>query len=98
MVRVVQPLFADTARGRIGTIGTFRMSPSGPQFIEQAKGSGGNTAAQQALRRCFAEAKAAHALIPPIPWVVGTRKGRARTPRWPEFWRQWLLDHPECQE
>lgn len=96
MVRIVQPLFGSAAAGRVGTIGSFRMSPRGPQFIQRARGSGGSTAGQRRIRNCFAAAKAEHTLIKPKPWVIGTRKGIARTPLWPVFWRQFLLDHPEC--
>jgi hypothetical protein len=97
MVRIVSPLFGTAATGNVGTAGTFRMSRYGPEFIAIAKGSGGDTPAQRALRACFKEAKAAHSLIEPTPWISGKKSGLARVPDWPTFWQQWLLDHPECR-
>jgi hypothetical protein len=85
MVKVVRPLFSDSARGRIADIGSFRMSRHGPQFIAQAQPVDRRTPPQLTLRGCFAQAKAAHAALP-----------EDNRPRWPAFWRQWLQDHPEC--
>jgi len=96
MTRVTGPLFGTAAVGRIDDIGSFRMGRHGPEFIQQAKGSGGNTDAQQRLRTCFAEAKAAHSAITPTSYWDGDRTRYHRIPDWPTFWAQWLIDHPDC--
>ena len=85
MVKVVRPLFSDSARGRIADIGSFRMSRNGPQFIAQAQPRDNPTPAQRTRRDWFRTAKAAHSAQP-----------KETRPAWPSFWRQWLLDHPEC--
>ena len=96
MVKVVRPLFSDSARGRIADIGSFRMSRNGPQFIAQAQPTDNPNPAQLTRRACFAQAKAAHSAIPPTAYMVGNVTRYKRIPDWPSFWRQWLLDHPEC--
>jgi len=85
MVKVVRPLFSDSARGNIADIGSFRMSPHGPQFIALANSTDPKTAPQLQSRACFKLAKAEHTALPD-----GAR------PLWPVFWRAWLADHPEC--
>ena len=85
MVKVVRPLFSDSARGNIADIGSFRMAPSGPQFIAMASPSDPKTAPQLQSRDCFRRAKAEH-----------TALGDGNRPPWPDFWRTWLADHPEC--
>lgn len=96
MVKVVRPLFSDSARGRIADIGSFRMSRHGPQFIAQAQPTDNPTPGQLARRECFKLAKAAHAAIPPTAYMVGNVTKYKRIPDWPTFWRQWLQNHPEC--
>lgn len=96
MVKVVRPLFSDSARGRIADIGSFRMSRNGPQFIAQAQPTDNPNPAQLTRRACFAQAKAAHSAIPPTAFWDGQRTTWRRVPDWPSFWRQWLIDHPEC--
>lgn len=96
MTKVSSPLFGTSATGKIGAIGTFRMGRHGPEFIAIAKGSGGWTEPQDRLRACFTAAKAAHSLIEPTRYQVGKRWYSHRIPAWSDFWRQWLIDHPEC--
>ena len=96
MVKVVRPLFSDSARGRIADIGSFRMSRHGPQFIAQAQQVDNPTPGQLARRECFKLAKAAHSAIEPTVFWDGQTTTRRRVPDWPSFWRQWLQDHPEC--
>lgn len=98
MTKVTSPLFGSSARGNVGDLGTFRMGRHGPEFIAIAQGSGGHSEAQQRRRDCFAEAKAAHSALTPVDWEVGGKIGTHRVPSWPVFWRQWLIDHPECNE
>ena len=96
MVKVVRPLFSDSARGRIADIGSFRMSRHGPQFIAQAQPTDNPTPGQRARRECFRLAKAAHSAIAPS-WVnVNGEWVKRRVPDWPTYWRQWISDHPEC--
>lgn len=97
MAKVEQPLFGDSAVGKIGNIGTFRQGRHGPEFIKIAKGSGGNTETQQRQRACFAAAKAAHSQIVPTLIATEPRKIYRRFPDWPTFWAQWLAEHPECR-
>ncbi len=97
MVKVVRPLFSDSASGRIGDIGTFRMSRNGPQFMALAEPVDRRTPRQLALRACFAAAKRAHSLIPPTTFYAGNRSWKRIIPTWPDFWAQWRIDHPECQ-
>lgn len=97
MTKVTRPLFGDTARGNIGDLGTFRMGRYGPEFIAIARGTGGHSDAQLRLRDCFRAAKAAHSAIPPTPYESDGTSGTHRIPAWPDFWRQWLIDHSECQ-
>ena len=96
MVKVVRPLFSDSAHGRIADIGSFRMSRNGPQFIAQAQPRDNPTPGQLTRRECFKLAKAAHSAIEPTGFPNGTGTIFRRVPDWPTFWRQWLLDHPEC--
>lgn len=97
MTRVTRPLFGATARGNLGDLGTFRMGRYGPEFITIARGTGGRTPQQQRLRSCFSAAKAAHSAIAPVFWESDGKSGWHRIPSWPEFWQQWLIDHPECR-
>ena len=83
MVKVVRPLFSDSAKGPIADLGSFRMSPHGPQFIAQANPTDPKTERQLLLRDRFRQAKTAHTALDP-----GTR------PAWPEFWLDWITDHP----
>lgn len=96
MTRVFSPLFGTAASGRVGTLGSMRTRGGKTQFIQQAKGLGGRTAAQQRLRACFAAAKAAHSALPIETHYVGDVPYHYRTPAWPDFWRQWLADHEDC--
>ena len=68
----------------------------GPQFIAQAQPTDNPTPQQLTRRACFAQAKAAHSAIPPTAFWDGQRTTWRRVPDWPSFWRQWLIDHPEC--
>lgn len=97
MTKVHSPLFGESAVGRIGNIGTFRMGRHGPEFIRQAQGVARRTDAQARIRECFQEAKAAHSLIEPTRFKIGDQWYEHRIPLWADFWRQWILDHPECR-
>jgi hypothetical protein len=98
MVKVTRPLFSDTAHGSFADIGTFRRGRHGPEFIKIGGGGGIQPERQERLKACFAEAKAAHAQLPKIKvrrgnywrWIIETP--------WPEFWAQWRIDHPECNQ
>jgi len=86
MVKVVRPLFSDSAVGRIGNIGAFRRSKDGTQFIPITTPTDRKTVKQLQLRACFSAAKKAHADVP-----------RQYRIDWPVYWRQWLVDHPGCR-
>jgi len=97
MTKVTSPLFGAEAHGRIGEIGSFRRGRHGPEFIQHPKTRKVEAGPQPIIRACFQAAKAAHSAIPPIRIKIGDRWVKVRLPRWPEFWRQWLIDHPECR-
>lgn len=97
MVKVIRPLFADTATGSVKGLGSFRMGQHGPELIKAGGGGGKQPERQKRLKQCFAEAKAAHAAS---PTETVKRQGafvQIHTTRWAAFWRQWLIDHPECK-
>lgn len=97
MVKVIRPLFSDSATGRIGEIGTYRMSRNGPQFMLLAKPTDRQTIRQMQLRACFRAAKKAHSQIPPTEFWNGRRTVYRRVPAWAVFWAQWRAEHPDCQ-
>lgn len=94
MTKVTGPLFSDDAKGDIADLGTFRRHGGSFQFIAFARGAGGHTDRQAALRQRFKAAKAAHSQIEPQWVAINGRRYFRRTPTWPDFWAQWLIDHP----
>ncbi len=98
MARITKPLFSDEARGSIAGLGSFRMGATGPQFIAPPKTRKAERGPRPKIRDCFAAAKAAHSAIVPTRIQIAGEWRDIRLPRWPEFWRQWLIDHPECTD
>ncbi|MDS4029496.1 MAG: hypothetical protein RKO66_05435 [Candidatus Contendobacter sp.] len=98
MAKVTRPLFSDEARGPIAGIGSFRMGAHGPEFIAPPKARKAEAQPKPKIRECFKAAKAAHSAIVPERINVNGDWRDIRLPRWPEFWRQWLIDHPDCQD
>lgn len=96
MAKVTRPLFSDAARGTVAGIGSFRMGANGPEFIAPPKTRKTEAKPHPKIRDCFAAAQAAYSLIEPQKVKIGKETRLIRLPRWPEFWRQWLIDHPEC--
>ena len=86
MVKVTSPLFSNAAYGTFADIGTFRRGQHGPQLIKQTIVNDRKTEAQLKMRACF---KAAIR-----EWSQLSVYTRAT---WPAYWRQWLVDHPECK-
>ncbi|KAB2924159.1 MAG: hypothetical protein F9K25_17905 [Candidatus Contendobacter sp.] len=98
MAKVTKPLFSDEARGSIAGIGSFRMGQHGPQFIAPPQTRKVESGERPRIRDCFAAAKAAHSEITPTRVKIDKKWREVRFPKWPEFWRQWLLDHPDCKD
>lgn len=97
VVKLIQPLFSDVARGRIGDIGTFRMGRHGPELISISAGPTCDPSERQIrLRACFLNARIAWLAIVPQRAYEGGKWRLKRIPHWPNFWRTWLEDHPEC--
>ena len=86
MVKVTRPLFSNEAFGKFADIGTFRRGQHGPQLIKQPVVNDRKTAAQLKMRACFKAAISEWSQL-----SVWTRA------KWPVYWRQWLVDHPECK-
>lgn len=97
MAKVTSPLFAESASGPVAGIGSFRMGKNGPEFIAPPKTRKDEVGPQLKMRHCFAAAKAAYSLVTPTKVKFGKEYRLIRLPRWPDFFRQWLIDHPECQ-
>ena len=83
MVRIINPLFSQSATGKIADIGTFRMAKTGPQFMAITQPVDRKTSKQLALRACFKAARAA--------WLAVDPHDRES---WGDFWRSWLITHP----
>lgn len=94
MTKIIRPLFGNTATGRVADIGSFRASPSGPQFIRQARNPHPRSPAQQTQAQRFRTARAAWMALPLQNIQDGNKTIKRRIPDWPTFWRQWLVDHP----
>ena len=86
MVKVTRPLFSNAAYGTFADIGTFRRGQHGPQLIKQLIVNDRKTEAQLKMRACFKAAISEWSQL-----SVYTRT------TWPVYWRQWLVDHPECK-
>lgn len=86
MVKVTRPLFSNAAYGTFADIGTFRRGQHGPQLIKQTIVNDRKTEAQLKMRACFKAAISEWSQL-----SVYTRE------KWPVYWRQWLVDHPECK-
>lgn len=91
MVKLVRPLFGDTARGKVKGVGVFRQSKHGPQLIGKAKPRDPKTPAQQNCRYCHKIMREAW-LKKPIETFPNGSKGRY--PPWGEWYRYWL---PACR-
>jgi hypothetical protein len=85
MVKVTRPLFSNAAYGTFADIGTFRRGQHGPQLIKQPIVNDRKTEAQLKMRACFKAAISEWSQLPTL-----TRG------KWSVYWRQWLVDHPEC--
>jgi len=94
MVKVVRPLFSDSAYGQIGNIGSFRRGRHGPEFIAQGQPTDRQTPRQLQLRARFAAAKAAHSAIPVTDYMEGEEIRYHRIPAWADFWAAWIIEHP----
>lgn len=95
-LRIDSPLFGDTASGSIRSVGTFRQTPTGTFLSTEAVGNHTSVAATATIRACFASAKTAYSAIFPY-WEFECGRYRfIRTPKWPAFWTQWLIDNPAC--
>ena len=86
MVKVTRPLFSNAAYGTFADIGTFRRGQHGPQLIKQTIVNDRKTEAQLKMRACFKAAISEWSQL--SVWTRTT---------WPVYWRQWLVDHPECK-
>jgi len=94
MVRVTRPLFADSARGRLSDLGSFRMGRHGAELIKQGGGGGQQPEQQERLKAEFAAAKAAHAASPTHEVKRQGAYVQIHDTPWPQFWDQWRIDHP----
>lgn len=97
MTKVTGPLFGTSANGNIGDLGYFRTTGTTSEFIAAPDVTARKPTTPRPIHRCFAEAKAAHHLIPAVRVKEGDVWHTYRTPSWPDFWRQWLVDHPDCR-
>jgi hypothetical protein len=86
MVKVTRPLFSNAAYGTFADIGTFRRGQHGPQLIKQTIVNDRKSESQLKMRACFKVAISEWSQLPPL-----TRG------KWSVYWRQWLVDHPECK-
>ena len=86
MVKITSPLFSNEAYGKFADIGAFRRGQHGPQLVKQPVVNIRNTEAQLKIRACFKVAINAWSQLPPLTRAT-----------WPVYWRQWLVDHPECK-
>jgi hypothetical protein len=86
MVKVTRPLFSNAAYGTFADIGTFRRGKHGPQLIKQTIVNDRKSEGQLKMRACFKAAISEWSQLPTL-----TRG------KWSVYWRQWLVDHPECK-
>jgi hypothetical protein len=86
MVKVTRPLFSNAAYGTFADIGTFRRGKHGPQLIKKTIVNDRKSEGQLKMRACFKVAINAWSQLPPL-----TRG------KWSVYWRQWLVNHPECK-
>lgn len=98
MAKVTRPLFANSASGPVAGMGSFRMGRHGPEFITPQKARKTEAGPRPKIRDGFAAAQAAYSQITPVKVKFGKKYRLIRLPRWPDFWRQWLIDHPEYRE
>lgn len=97
MTKVTGPLFGTQATGKIGPLGAFRAGRHGPEFVAPQDPTRRKATPPRPIHACFAAAKAAHSAITPTPYWNGIEWRSHRLPSFPDFWRQWLIDHPECR-
>lgn len=94
--RVTSPLFGDSAHGSVQGLITFRTRGGTAFAVRRSPGPPTPPASGATIRGCFATAIEAWT-SQPRGWH--TYKGHyryMRWPAWPDFWRQWLIDHPDC--
>lgn len=96
VLKITSPLFASAASGSIRGIGTFRQVGGTTYLVTNAKGNTIPVPATAALRACFATAKSLHSAIAPWPVFAAGRYRLRRTPDWPTYWTQYLVDNPAC--
>lgn len=95
-LKITSPLFATDASGTIKGIGTFRQTAAGTYLVAEQPGNVVPVPATATLRACFSTAKALHSAITPFWVFAGGRYRLRRTPAWPAYWTQYLIDNPAC--
>jgi hypothetical protein len=93
---VTGPFFGTRMRGTVAELLGVRNDPAGTTIRATPGPRPRRSAETLAIRRCFREAKRAHAALPPTRIRVGGVYVWRILPAWPAFWVQWLADHPEC--
>jgi hypothetical protein len=96
MAKVRDPFFGTAMRGTLADLLGVRREGSRTTMRATPGPRRNNPAEMLAIRRCFREAKLAHAATPPTEVLIGKRRVWRILPAWPDFWVAWLAAHPEC--
>lgn len=96
VLRLDSPLYSTVASGSIGGIGTFRTTANGTYLISQQPGNTVPVPSTATLRGCFTTARALYSAITPTWIFAGGRYRYLRSPDWPTYWTDYLIDNPAC--
>lgn len=96
VLKVTSPLFAVSASGSIAGVGTYSRLPDGSFIVTAVKTGNPNPNKDNLrMRESFKEAMAIWITLPKTLRPLNGRFYWIINPRWPDYWAQWVLDHPE---
>jgi len=95
-IKITRPLFADSAKGRIRSVGKFIEKNGKTYLVSQKKNTSLSKNLPEAMSNCLGIAKKLHSEIPPTQVIVGGQFVMRIIPIWSEYWAQYLIDNPSC--
>ncbi len=95
-VKITRPLFADSAKSTIRSVGKYVIKNGQSYIISEKKNPALAKNLPESMSDCLAQAKKLHSLIPPTQVNVSGKLVMRIIPKWADYWSQYLIDNPAC--
>jgi len=97
-VRLIKPLYADSANGKLRNIGVYTTINGKSYLITDRRNKAAVNNLPKNIAGCMKNAKILHSQIPKTLILDGGQFVWRIIPKWGDYWRQYLIDNPECTQ